>query len=253
MPLEAWPQALKRARAAAGLSQRALAQRAGMHQPQVARAESGGDMQVSGLIALSRALGLELCLLSSAPKPGETTAIPGAIAKDRSRDAIDASFDGWRQAWPRVDPEVFGLLARLARAGRHVEQAMAAVAATGGMNTGELMLLGALRRAGPPYECTPTGLKQRLWLTLPGIKKRLDALLALGMIERFRNAADRRGRVVRITPRGHATLDRMVAQPQARLYAIVLDMLPEDRAQLSARLRQLLQRVDDDRFPANRD
>ncbi len=52
---------LRRARIAAGLSQRALAQRAGVVQPAVARAESGArDVTVHTLAALLRAAGSQL-------------------------------------------------------------------------------------------------------------------------------------------------------------------------------------------------
>ena len=56
--------ALRRAREAAGWSQRELATRAGVHQPQVARAESGQDVQLSLLARLAAPLGLAPGLLA---------------------------------------------------------------------------------------------------------------------------------------------------------------------------------------------
>ena len=102
-----------------------------------------------------------------------------------------------------------------------------------------------LRRKGPPYESTPTGLKQLLWLSLPGLKKRLDRLVALGMVTRVSNPRDRRSFVVRLTERGHAALDDLVAHPQALVYRALIEMAPAERAQLSGLLRELLGRVDD--------
>lgn len=55
---------LKTARAAKGLSQRALAERAGVPQSHISKIESGGvDLRVSSLVELSRALDLEVTLV----------------------------------------------------------------------------------------------------------------------------------------------------------------------------------------------
>ena len=220
--------ALKRARLAAGWSQRELAERAGVHQPQVARAERGEDMQVSVLARMALPLGLAPALVpcAAAPVPAR-----GAAAGDAEHDVVDASSDSWRQAWPQVDPQVFMVLARLTRAGRHVEAATERTAALHGMNAGEIMVLGALRRKGSPYESTPTGLKQLLWLSLPGLKKRLDNLDALGL-------------VVRLTARGHDALNDLVAHPQASVYRALLEMPSAQLAALSKLLRGLLIRLE---------
>ncbi|WP_280155455.1 helix-turn-helix domain-containing protein [Piscinibacter sp. XHJ-5] len=222
--------ALKQARLAAGLTQRELARRAGVHQPQVARLERGEDVQVSLLTRVAAPLGL----------------VPGLVrlqAVDGSRDIVEANVDTWRVAWPQVDPQVFAILARLAQAGRHVEKAIERTAALHGMSGREVVVLGALRRSGPPYESTPTGLKHLLWLSLPGLKKRLDRLEALGMVTRASNPRDRRGLVVRLTPKGHAALEDLVTHPQAIVYRALLEMAPGDRSQLSASLRDLLVRL----------
>lgn len=223
--------ALKHARIAAGLTQRELARRAGVHQPQVARLERGEDVQVSLLTRVAAPLGL----------------VPGLVrlqvVDDGPLDIVEANVDTWRVAWPQIDPQVFAILARLAQAGRHVEKAIERTAALHGMSGREVVVLGALRRSGPPYESTPTGLRHLLWLSLPGLKKRLDRLEALGMVTRASNPRDRRGLVVRLTPQGHAALEDLVAHPQAIVYRALLEMAPGERSQLSASLRDLLARL----------
>ena len=112
------------------------------------------------------------------------------------------------------------------------------------MNAGEIMVLGALRRVGSPFECTPTGLKQMLWLSLPGLKKRLDHLETLGMVTRASNPLDRRGWVVGLTARGHDALNDLVSHPQATVYRVLLEMPSSQLAQLSNLLRGLLVRLE---------
>jgi DNA-binding MarR family transcriptional regulator/DNA-binding XRE family transcriptional regulator len=251
--------AIKRARTAAGWSQRELAKRAGVHQPQVARAESGEDLQLSLLTRLALPLGLSLVLQPAAAadnshqaetaadgvSPTPAPSAGGQQVQDvQALDAVEASYKTWRIAYPDVDPQVFAVLARLTRAGRHVEAATEQVAALHGMNAGEVLVLGALRRRGAPYESTPTGLKQTLWISLPGLKKQLDRLETLGMVTRISNPHDRRGLIVRLTALGHDALNDLVSHPKALVYKALLDMPSEQLAELSVLLRALLSRLD---------
>ena len=41
----------------------------------------------------------------------------------------------------------------------------------------EVIVLGSQRRSGAPYECTAPRVKPVLWLSLPGLKTRLDRLV----------------------------------------------------------------------------
>lgn len=225
-----WAELLKEKRAAAGWSQRELGRRAGVHQPQIVRAERGDDLQLSVLARIAAPLGLAPALASMAP-----------AAEDD--DVVQPNLESWRRAWPQVDPQVFAVLARLTRLGHHIERSIASLAAAQGLNSGEVMVLGALRRTGPPFESTPTGLKERLWISLPGLKKRLDRLVARGLVERVDNPLDRRGQMVRMTARGDQTLDRLMTHPAPVFKAV--RALPEDeRRRLSNSLRRLLQQLE---------
>jgi DNA-binding MarR family transcriptional regulator len=219
----AWASLLKARRAALGWSQRELAQRAGVHQPQVAKAERGDDLQLSVLARIAAPLGLRPSLADQLAPPGMQS-----VEED---DIVQQNLESWRHTWPEVDPHVFAVLARLWRLGHHIEHGLETVAGELGMRGGDVMVLGALRRKGAPFESTPTGLKHLLWITLPGLKKRLDKLVELGMVKRVDNPLDRRGQAVRMTPRGHQALDRLIAHPAPAFLA--LQVLP------SAELRVL--------------
>lgn len=225
-----WAELLKQKRTAAGWSQRELARRAGVHQPQIVRAERADDLQLSVLARIAAPLGLAPALAPVAP-----------AAEDD--DVVQPNLESWRRAWPQVDPQVFAVLARLTRLGHHIERSIASLAAAQGLNSGEVMVLGALRRTGPPFESTPTGLKERLWISLPGLKKRLDRLVACGLVEQVDNPLDRRGQMVRMTARGDQTLDRLMTHPAPVFKAV--RALPEDeRRGLSNSLRRLLQQLE---------
>jgi len=241
---------LRRARESAGWSQRELARRAGVHQPQVVRAERGEDMQLSVLARIAAPLGLAPGLVATARRAdAEPSSAPVQAAL---HDAVEDSYDSWRATWPEVDPEVFTVLARLLRAGRHVEAAIEHIAGLHGLVTGDVVVLGALRRSGAPYESTPTMLKRLLWISLPGLKKRLDRLESLGFIVRSDNPRDGRGLVVRATAAGLSVVDDMVAHSPERIWLTLRQMPPADLAQLSARLRSLLARLEVDNAGAGK-
>ena len=77
---------LRRARLAAGWSQRELALRAGVHQPQIARIERGEDTQVSLLARVAQPLGVAPGLVH----PAALEPLP------ELHDHIDASIESWR-------------------------------------------------------------------------------------------------------------------------------------------------------------
>jgi DNA-binding MarR family transcriptional regulator len=232
---------LRRAREAAGWSQRELAARACVHQPQVARVERGEDVQLSLLARLGAPLGLVPGLLAMGPAPGAVQPPAPAALHDTVADSVES----WRTTWPDVNPEVFAILTRLMRAGRHVEDDIEQSAHRLGISKGDVVVLGTLRRGGGPrFEMTPTALKNLLWISLPGLKKRLDRLEERGLVKRSENPQDARGFVVRMTAKGRAAVDEMVRQSPAAMWHALRETAPADLAQLSDMLRSLLARVE---------
>lgn len=74
-------QVVREARRRAGISQQELAKRAGVHQPAIARWESGrADPSMSTVERLVAACGLELRLALAQPDSGERSSIWGNLA-----------------------------------------------------------------------------------------------------------------------------------------------------------------------------
>jgi DNA-binding MarR family transcriptional regulator len=61
-----------------------------------------------------------------------------------------------------------------------IEQGMSRMASRFGITSGELLVLDALYRLGPPYTTTPTTLKRNFVTSLAGVGKRLDGLAQRG-------------------------------------------------------------------------
>jgi DNA-binding MarR family transcriptional regulator len=63
-------------------------------------------------------------------------------------------------------------------------------------------VLAALRRAGAPYELAPNHLYTALERSSGGMTKMLKRLENLGLVKRVNDPLDRRGKLVRLTPKG---------------------------------------------------
>ena len=115
-----------------------------------------------------------------------------------------------------------------------------------GLSDGDYGLLVPLRRAGEPYELTPTVLARTRMITSGGLTPALDRLEKRGWIERRPNPADRRGSLVRLTPAGVALVDRAMAVHARTELEIVDSLSPTQRDQLEGLLRDLLVALEPD-------
>lgn len=156
------------------------------------------------------------------------------------RDHIDGIVGQWRRERPDLDVEPLGLVGRLIRTTELADDQLTEGLASFQLQRGWFDLLAPLRRAGAPYELSPTELMRATMVSSGGITKRLDRLEAAGLVERRPDPGDRRGTRVRLTRTGKATIDAAIethVQNESRLLA---PLTPHERAALDESLRKLL-------------
>ncbi|MDK3255046.1 MarR family winged helix-turn-helix transcriptional regulator [Blastococcus capsensis] len=155
-------------------------------------------------------------------------------------DAVDLILEQWARERPDLDCSPMGVIGRITQLQREVHLAQRTTFARHGLDAPSFDVLAALRRAGRPYQLTPTALMRTALVTSGAITQRLDRLEERGLITRERSAADGRAVVVTLTDAGRAALDAALPDhldTERRL----LDALPfDDREQLAALLRRLL-------------
>jgi DNA-binding MarR family transcriptional regulator len=155
-------------------------------------------------------------------------------------DGVDRITEQWARERPDLDTTamaVFGRIFRLARrAGDEVEQAYAAF----GIGRAEFDVLATLRRAGVPYELSPGALAASMMLSTGGTTARLDRLEKAGLAERRPSPTDRRGVLVRLTPRGREVVDRAVGAGLERQRDLLAHLPPADQQRLADLLRKAL-------------
>lgn len=156
------------------------------------------------------------------------------------RDGVDEILDQWRRERPDLDPSPIGVIGRISRLARELEQRLEPVYREQGLEPGWYDVLATLRRSGPPYRLRPTEFTRSLMLTSSGTTKRLDRLERAGLIAREPDPGDRRGTLISLTEAGRALIDAATAAHLANEDRL-LGALPEaDRRRLADLLRRLL-------------
>ncbi|MGY2004801.1 MarR family winged helix-turn-helix transcriptional regulator [Blastococcus sp. SYSU DS1024] len=155
-------------------------------------------------------------------------------------DAVDLILEQWARERPDLDCSPMGIIGRITQLQREVHLAQRDTFARHGLDAPSFDVLAALRRAGAPYQLTPTALMRTALVTSGAITQRLDRLEERGLITRERSEADGRAVVVTLTDAGRSALDAALPdhlETERRL----LEALPSgEREQLAALLRRLL-------------
>ena len=79
-----------------------------------------------------------------------------------------------------------------------------------GINGGDMRLMLALRRSGPPYVKRPTDLFRTLLVTSGAITKKVDRLVEVGYVERLPDPSHSGGFLVHLTKRGLQVVEKAV-------------------------------------------
>ncbi len=162
----------------------------------------------------------------------------------RTDDPVDVIVEEWRRERPDLDAGAKEVTGRIVRLASLFQQTYADTFGPLGLNEGDYGVLAPLRRAGEPYELTPTELAKHRMMTSGGMTAALDRLERKGFIERSPNPVDRRGSLVRLTDAGRAVIDDAMTQhvhTEQRLIAVLDET---EQAQMASLLRKLLAAVD---------
>ncbi|AEG51215.1 regulatory protein MarR [Sphingobium chlorophenolicum L-1] len=144
-------------------------------------------------------------------------------------DPLQAALAAWATDYDPVLVRSYSVTTRLLRLARSMERHMTQSAAKEGLTSGDVLLLDALYRVGPPHRIAPTALKHYFLMSLAGVAKRVDRLEALGFIRRVPNPDDRRGLFIELTEAGRSVLARLVADDRAAPHIVWPTALSEQQ------------------------
>lgn len=155
-------------------------------------------------------------------------------------DEVDEIVRQWQRERPDLDLSAMALLGRLGRLTVVLQPAIEAVFERHGLRHGEFDVLATLRRSGPPYTLTPSGLSATLMLSRAGMTNRLDRLETAGLVHRRLDPADRRSFLVTITDAGFTLVDAALTEHVANEIELMSVLSPGQRDALDDALRTLL-------------
>ena len=149
----------------------------------------------------------------------------------------------WVRERPDLDVSPQGVIGRLHRLAGALTEELVVVYRRHGLGEGEFDVLATLRRAGAPYERAAGELAEHTMVTTGAMTKRVDRLVAAGLVTRRRADGDGRGRVVALTARGVALIDEAFTDHMANEHALVAALGDRDRAELERILTVWLRAV----------
>ena len=171
-----------------------------------------------------------------------------ALHQDKSgqedRDAVDQIVAQWHVERPDLDPSAKQVTGRIIRLSARFQEVFDAAFQDLGISESDYGVLAPLRRAGAPYELTPTELANQRMITSGGMTAAIDRLARKGMLVRVPNPADRRGSLVRLTAHGRNIVDQAMARHAAAEHELIGGLPASDRERLVELLRMLLRAVD---------
>lgn len=161
-----------------------------------------------------------------------------------SWDAVDVIVEQWRKERPDLDPSAKHVSGRIVRLATLLEHAYGQALAPVGIDLGAYSVLVALRRAGAPYQLTPTELTRHRLMTSGGMTALIDRLERRGLVSRSPNPTDRRGSLIRLTDEGRAVIDQAMQLHEQAEHRQLEALDDGERDQLTNLLRKLLLAVD---------
>jgi DNA-binding MarR family transcriptional regulator len=170
---------------------------------------------------------------------GGPTEAPTDGPADAPTDAVDAIIAAWGRERPELDARPMGIVGRISRVSRLLDKELKDFFAGHGLEFWEFDVLATLRRSGPPYELSAGALLKTAMVTSGAITNRVDRMEAKGLLERVRDADDRRSVRVRLTTAGWDLVDRLLPLHLANEERLLATLPAGDREALAALLRAL--------------
>ncbi len=155
-------------------------------------------------------------------------------------DPVDVILAQWQRERPDLDVSPMAVIGRIGRLAKHLERAIQETFSEFGLNAGEFDVLATLRRAGHPYQLSPTALFNALMVTSGTMTHRIDQLEQAGLVRRVPDPSDRRGTLITLTDQGFDLIETAVSAHVANEHRILSILKKSEQASLTQLLRKLL-------------
>jgi DNA-binding MarR family transcriptional regulator len=156
-----------------------------------------------------------------------------------AEDDVDRIVSAWARERPDLDISPLEVLSRVTRIAKHVDKFRREAFRASELESWEFDVLAALRRAGAPYQLSPTGLMAETLVSSGAMTHRLTKLERRGFVLRSSDPDDGRGVLVRLTPTGVAAVDTAFSHLVQAEHTLIAALTPQQRAETASALRRL--------------
>ena len=155
-------------------------------------------------------------------------------------DPVDTILAQWQRERPDLDISPMGVIGRILRLSKHLEQRLKPTFAEFGLNLGDFDVLATLWRSGEPFQLSPTAMFNTMMVTSGTMTNRLDRLEKVELIRRMPDPNDRRGTLIQLTNKGFELIEQAIAAHVENEHRILGGAESLDRETLDRLLRELL-------------
>ncbi|WP_349827421.1 MarR family winged helix-turn-helix transcriptional regulator [Brevibacterium litoralis] len=154
-------------------------------------------------------------------------------------DEVDRIVAAWRHERPDLDVAPMEVLSRVSRLARQLDLARRSTFKEHGLEVWAFDVLSALRRAGSPYQLSPSRLITEMMVSSGTMTNRIDRLVTSGLVTRHPDPGDRRGILVQLTTVGQEKVDAALAELLEHEAALLRDLDSAQQDELTRLLRVL--------------
>ena len=160
-------------------------------------------------------------------------------------DHVDGALAQWAVQCPELDVSPLAVTGRLSRLLRLLQAAQRRTFGEYGLDSSSFDVLATLRRSDPPHRLTPAALMRAGMITSGAVTQRLDRLETSRLVIRMPNPSDGRVVDVGLTDAGRELVDRVLPDYVATGERLLAGLTPDQRDDLAASLRLVLQSLGD--------
>ncbi|MEV7616557.1 MarR family transcriptional regulator [Streptomyces sp. NPDC089799] len=161
------------------------------------------------------------------------------------RDTVDEVIERWDTIRPGLDTEPIGVVLRIFRASRLLEQGIKGYFDEHGLETWEYDILATLLRAGGGNTLRMSDLAGAAMISPAALTHRIDRLVAKGLVTRATDSNNRRLVRTQLTAEGRSIAEGLIEGHLANERELIENLSPKESRQLASLLRKLLVPLED--------
>ncbi|GAA2440630.1 MarR family transcriptional regulator TamR [Actinomadura vinacea] len=155
-------------------------------------------------------------------------------------DAVDGIIERWGALRPDLDTTPIGVVVRVFRAARLLDQGIKEYFEAHGLETWEYDLLSTLLRAGDSSTLRMSDLAGAAMISPAALTNRIDRLVVKGLVTRATDPENRRLVRTALTDQGRRIANDLIDGHVATELALIDGLTPDEQAVLAKLLRKLL-------------